>query len=103
MEWYSALALMLGSFVHMVVENLPHYTVSRVGELEAARAWGAAEWWPKLRRGETYCAVDMLPIGMLLTGPTLSEFTIVDRSRAELCPSGSRIIQNGSSSPAADH
>jgi hypothetical protein len=93
------LALVLGLFVHMVVENLPHYRVSRVGQIEAARAWGAAQWWPKLRRGETYCAVDMQPIGMLLTGPTLSEFEIVDRSRAELCPSGSHIIRNEASSP----
>jgi hypothetical protein len=35
----------------------------------------------------------MVPIGMLLTGPTLSEFTIVDRSRAELCPGGSEILR----------
>lgn len=93
------LALLLGLFVHMVVENLPHYKISRVDQVDAARAWGATLWWPKLRRGETYCAVDMLPIGMLLTGPTLSEFAIVDRSRAELCPRGSRIIQNGALSP----
>ena len=93
------LALVLGLFVHMVLENLPHYRISRVGHVEAARAWGAAEWWPRLRRGETYCAVDMLPVGMLLTGPTLSEYTIVDRSRVELCPSGSRIIQSETSSP----
>ena len=92
-------ALVLGLFVHMVVENLPHYKISRVDHVDAARAWGAASWWPKLRRHETYCAVDMLPIGMLLTGPTLSEFAIVDRSRPELCPRGSRIIQNGVLSP----
>jgi hypothetical protein len=93
------LAVVLGLFVHMGLENLPHYRITRVDHVEAARAWGAAQWWPVLRPGETYCAVDMLPIGMLLTGPTLSEFTIVDRSRAELCPSGSRIIQNGVLSP----
>lgn len=93
------LALVLGLFTHMVLENLPHYRVARVDQAEAARAWGAASWWPKLRGGETYCAVDMLPIGMLLTGPTLSEYAIVDRSRAELCPSGSRVIQNGTLSP----
>jgi len=93
------LAVVLGLFVHMVVENLPHYRVTRVDAVEAARAWGAAAWWPKLRTGETYCAVDMLPIGMLLTGPSLSQYTIVDRSRAELCPRGSRIIRNGAAAP----
>jgi len=87
------LTLVLGLFVYMVIENRPYYVVKRVDHVAAARAWGAAEWWPKLERGKTYCAVDMLPIGLLLTGPTLSEFTIVDRSRPELCPSGSLIIQ----------
>jgi hypothetical protein len=87
------LALVMGSFVHMVSENAPHYAVHRVDHVAAARAWGAAEWWPKLLPGITYCAVDMVPMGLLLTGPTLSEFSIVDRSRAEDCPHGSRIIR----------
>lgn len=87
------LALVLGAFVHMVIENRAHYAIHRVDQAAAARAWGAAEWWPKLRRGVTYCAVDMAPIGLLLTGPTLSEFTIVDRSRAEYCPRGSQVIR----------
>jgi hypothetical protein len=93
------LTVVLGLFIHMGLENLPHYAIDRVDHVDAARAWRAAEWWPKLRGGETYCAVDMMPIGILLTGPTLSQYTIVDRSRPELCPTGSRIIQNGVISP----
>lgn len=89
------LALVLGLFVHMAIENRPHYAIVRVDQAAAARAWGAARWWPKLQRGVTYCAVDMVPVGLLLTGPTLSEFRIVDRSRAEYCPSGSQIIRGG--------
>ena len=80
------LAVSLGLFVHMVLENWTHYRVERVGPIAAAHAWGAADWWPRLRQGTTYCAVGMMPIGMLLTGPTLSQYQIVDRSRETLCP-----------------
>jgi hypothetical protein len=86
------LALVLGLFVHMVLENRSHYRIERIGYRVAAHAWGASEWWPKLVRGKTYCAVAMDPIGILLTGPTLSEYTIIDRSDAKLCPPGSSII-----------
>ena len=93
------LSLVLGLFVHMVFENRAHYAVERVDQGAAARAWGAADWWPRLRRGEAYCAVGMMPIGMLLTGPTLSEYRIFDRSRAELCPPGTLILQGGQPAP----
>jgi hypothetical protein len=86
------LALVLGLFVHMVLENRSHYRIGRVDYMAAAHAWGAAAWWPKLVRGKTYCAVAMEPIGIFLTGPTLSEYTIIERSRAEYCPPGSSII-----------
>jgi hypothetical protein len=87
------IALVVGLFVHMVVENRAHYAIDRVDQAAAAQAWGAAAWWPKLRPGVTYCAVNMVPMGLLMTGPTLSEFRIVDRSRADDCPSGSQIIR----------
>ena len=55
----------------------------------------------KLERGKTYCAVDMLPLGMMLTGPTMTEYTIIDRSRESLCPCGSIILtRNGVQSSA---
>jgi hypothetical protein len=34
----------------------------------------------------------MVPMAMLLTGPTLSEYRIVDRSRLDLCPAGSVLL-----------
>jgi len=86
------LALVLGLFLYMASENWTHYEVTRVDYLEAAREWGATEWWPRFERGERYCAVDMLPIGILLTGPTMSEYSIVDRSSAALCPAGSIVV-----------
>jgi hypothetical protein len=83
------LALITAFFVHMVFENRSHYLIERVDYLAAARAWGAADFWPRLERGKTYCAIDFVPLGMMLTGPTMSEYTIIDRTTAALCPAGS--------------
>jgi hypothetical protein len=89
------LVVVSGLFVHMVAENKVHYEITRIDYAEAAREWGATQWWPSLQRGPTYCAVDMVPIGILLTGPTMSEYKIVDRSRVDLCPDGSTVIVDG--------
>jgi hypothetical protein len=86
------LPVVMGLFLHMVGENWAHYRIERIDQAAAAEIWGATEFWPRLERGKTYCAVDMVPMAMLLTGPTLSEYHIVDRSRAALCPAGSEII-----------
>lgn len=88
------LSLSLGLFLYMASENRIHYTIERVDQGVAAKSWGATAWWPKLAGGTTYCAVEMVPMAILLTGPTLSEYTIVDRSRADLCPAGSTILRN---------
>ena len=86
------LTVMLGLFSYMVSENRVHYRISKVDYLDAARAWGADQWWPRFQRGETYCAVGMDPIGMMLTGPTMSEYSIVDRSHEALCPDGTIVV-----------
>jgi hypothetical protein len=86
------LMLVLALFLHMVSENEAHYEISRVDYAEAARAWGATQWWTQFEPGKTYCVVDMVPIGILLTGPTMSEFSIVDRSTEALCPPQSIVV-----------
>ncbi len=88
-------------FGYMVWENRAHYRIQRVGYLEAAKFWRAAGWWPRLQSGVTYCAVDMAPAGILLTGPTMREFTIVERSRSQLCPANS-VVLIGTKTSAAD-
>jgi hypothetical protein len=85
-------AATMGLFLHMVFENRSHYRIERVGYLTAARSWNATDWWPKLMRGKVYCAVGMEPMAILLTGPTMSEYTIVERSRRELCPKSSVLL-----------
>jgi hypothetical protein len=88
-----SLLLSLGLFLYMVSENWVHYRVERVGQAAAAQFWGAPRYWSKLQQGKTYCAVNMLPMAMLLTGPTLTQYEIVDRTRAELCPPGSILLR----------
>ncbi len=40
-----------------------------------------------MTKGETYCVVDMAPLGVMLTGPSMSrKFNIIDRTRVDLCP-----------------
>lgn len=88
------LLVALGLFLHMASENQAHYQISKTDYVDAARDWGASRWWPLLQRGQEYCAVDMLPIGILLTGPTMSEYSIADRTKEALCPDGSFIMTN---------
>lgn len=87
------LALVLGLFLYMVSENRVHYLIEHVGVAAAARSLGADAYWPKLDPNRTYCAVNMAPIPFLLTGPTISEYHIVDRTEASLCPPGSEILR----------
>ena len=86
------LVLVLALFGYMVSENLTHYQIQKVDYRDAAVAWGAADWWPKLQQGKTYCVVDMSPIGIMMTGPTMHEFSIVDRSKVSLCPVGTIVV-----------
>jgi hypothetical protein len=86
-------AVAIGLFLHMAFENRSHYQIERIDSEMAARAWGAAPWWPTLAPNTTYCAVGLAPMAILLTGPHLSEHAIVDRSRAALCPPSTVIIR----------
>jgi hypothetical protein len=85
-------SLTLGLFVYMVSENWTHYQIERIDQRGAARHLGAEALWAKLQPGKIHCAVGMMPMSFLLTGPTLSEYAIVDRARADLCPKGSVIV-----------
>jgi hypothetical protein len=86
------LGLVLVLFGYIVSENLTYYQIQNFDYRDAAVAWGAADWWPKLQPGKTYCVVDMLPIGIMMTGPTMHEFSIVDRTRVSLCPVGTIVV-----------
>ena len=86
------LVAVLSLFLYMLSENRVHSQISRVGYPEAASYWGATLWWPLMQQGQTYCAVDMIPIGILLTGPAMSEYSIVDRSNEALCPAGTVLL-----------
>jgi hypothetical protein len=86
------LALVLVLFGYIVTENGRYYQPVPIGIRGDAIVWGADKYWPLLEPGKTYCAAHMYPLGFLLTGPTLSEFSIVDRSNASLCPAGTIVL-----------
>jgi hypothetical protein len=83
------LVTVLGLFLYVSRINFQYFQVERSGYAELARGWGADQYWPEMTAGVQYCAVDMAPIGFLLTGPTMREFTVVDRRLPENCPAGS--------------
>jgi hypothetical protein len=86
--------MVLVLFFQMVSENATYYKIENVGYVRAAQDWGAADWWSKLQRGQTYCTVGfgMMARSILMTGPTMSEYKIVVRSTWSLCPAGSIVI-----------
>jgi hypothetical protein len=95
------LLLVLVLFGYIVSETWQYYQLAAIDNRAAATVWGADKFWPLMKPGETYCAVHMYPLGFLLTGPTLKEFSIVDRSKASLCPPGTIIItKEGIQGPA---
>ncbi len=95
------LAVVLVLFGYIVSENWQYYQLAAFDIRGAAKVWGADKFWPLLEPDATYCAVRMYPLGFLLTGPTLSEFSIVDRSRESLCPPGTIVItKEGIQGPA---
>lgn len=86
------LVVVLILFSHMASENRTHYEIVTIDYAVVAREWGADRWWPMLQIGQRHCAVDMVPIGILLTGPTMSEYGIVDRPSIESCPAGTIVV-----------
>lgn len=91
---FGFLLLVLGLFGYMVSQTWTDYQIERVDYQEAADVWGASKWWPLFTPGQTYCVVGMIPIGVLMTGPTMSEYTIVDRSSVSLCPPATILVTN---------
>jgi hypothetical protein len=87
------LSVLLAEFVYVSNVNRSYYRVERVGYLEVAKIWGVPEWWANLERGKVYCAVGFAPVGIMLTGPTMSEFHIVDRTDAAQCPPNATVLR----------
>jgi len=76
----------LSLFTYVSWLNLPYYKIERIGYADIAKKPGADRLWPYLQAGVRYCAVGVAPFGMVLTGPTMSEYYIIDRSQENLCP-----------------
>jgi hypothetical protein len=91
----AVLLIVVGLFIHVNLINLPYYRLERIGFADVAHSWGVDRYWPHMRGGVQYCVVDMVPMGMMFTGPTMTEFQVVDRTTREYCPEGSVVIADG--------
>ena len=96
------LALVLAMFGYVVSENLGYFYVAPQSSRDIAAISGADKWWPLLQPGKTYCAVQMpVETAFFMTGPTLSEHSIVARSQPSLCPADTIILtKEGIQGPA---
>ena len=86
------LVLILALFGYVASENVVYYETRFFEYHDAAVAYGASDWWPRLRQGERYCVVQMPYESLMMTGPTMSEYSIVDRSDPSLCPAGTVVV-----------
>ena len=82
-------------FGYMVHENRVYYTIESRNYIDAARYWKASNYWTQTSAGKVYCAVDMVPLPFMMTGPTGKEFTIADRLHEYGCPDDSTVIRRG--------
>jgi hypothetical protein len=89
---FGMLAVFLGFFLYMAWENRAHYRVEHFNYAAVAGTYGLVPWWDKLDPKETYCVVGMVPAGIFMSGPTLKEFKIFDRSNSSKCPLNSYVI-----------
>jgi MFS family permease len=87
------LSVILCQFVWIGKVNRTYYRVERIGYRRTAEIWGANTYWDKMQPGKTYCAVGFEPIGIMLTGPTMHEFHIIDRNEEGLCPPGMTVLR----------
>jgi len=89
----SFVAVVLGLFGYMAYENRMHYKVEALSYVDAAHYWGADAYWSQLSPGKVYCAVNMVPLPFMMTGPSGKEFTIADRLHEYNCPDESIVIR----------
>jgi hypothetical protein len=89
--------LTIGMFGYMVSENREHYRLEEIDFPKAATMYGADRFWSHMESGKLYCAVDLEPMGMLLTGPTMKEFSVHSQDKEEQCPSGAVVLMKDGS------
>jgi hypothetical protein len=82
----TVLSVLVAEFVYVSRINRSYYSTSRIGYLDVARIWGIPQWWATLDRSKVYCAVGFVPRTVMLTGPTMSEFHIIEGTDARDCP-----------------
>jgi hypothetical protein len=87
------LLVLLTEFVYVSRINRSYYSVSRLDYRDVAWIWGVTQRWETLDRTKVYCAVGFEPSTMMLTGPTMSEFHIIERTDARDCPADATFLK----------
>ena len=95
---YPAVALMvlsvlLAEFVYVSRVNRFYYKIERIGYQDLANIWGVSPWWGMLDRSKVYCAVGFIPATVMLTGPTMSEFHIIEGTNPRDCPADATFLK----------
>ena len=83
------LSISFGMFLYMVWANSEHYVPENLDYLSIAKSAGVDKVWDAMEKGQSYCAIDVDPLGLFLTGPTMTEFNVTAVSRVDMCPDGS--------------
>jgi hypothetical protein len=87
------LVIIVGEFIWVSKINRNYYRVEHVGLAEAAQLYNVKRFWSQLQPDKTYCAVGFDPATFLLTGPTLHEYSIIDRDSVSECPPNTILLQ----------
>ena len=88
-----AMSVLLTEFVYVSRINRSYYGQARMGYMDAARLSGMPAWWATLDRSKVYCAVGFAPRTIMLTGPTMSEFHIIEGTDPRDCPADAIILK----------
>ncbi len=96
---FAILTVFLSEFAWVSWINRAYYHVEKVGWREAAEFYNIRPFWGVLQPGRTYCIEGFGPSGILLTGPTMQEFRIIDHSypptgfKETPCPPDALLLQ----------
>jgi hypothetical protein len=90
----SLVVIFVISFAYMAHVNRHYYSIESRTYDEAAAEWNIPVRWGQMSPETTYCTVAMVPAGFMFTGPTMTEFRVVDRLDERQCPEGSVRLKN---------
>ncbi len=89
----AVLLVILGEFAYISHVNKSYYRVERYTYGTLLKQSGVWNYWNRFLVGGTYCMVGFEPDGILFTGPTMTEYNIIDEPVRSLCPPDVMILE----------